>query len=102
MLDFYSGSCAHRATCLKADGKDIIGLKLILTGDSDAENETSIQSEPVRKFVCGSQLEIEDGSAHLGAPKAITATARKLGSLIYRLIEDGPAYQTKLPRFAIG
>jgi len=31
--------------------------------------------------------------AHLGAPKAITATARKLGCLIYRLIKDGQAYQ---------
>src|SRR5579864_809797 len=31
--------------------------------------------------------------AQLGAPKAITATARKLGSLIYRLIKDGQAYQ---------
>lgn len=31
--------------------------------------------------------------AHLGAPKAITATARKLGCLIYRLIKDGQAYK---------
>ena len=31
--------------------------------------------------------------AHLGAPKAITATARKLGCLIYRLIKNGQAYQ---------
>jgi transposase len=31
--------------------------------------------------------------AHLGAPKAITATARKLGCLIYRLIKDGQTYQ---------
>jgi hypothetical protein len=35
-----TGFCAHRATCLKADGKDIIDLNLILNGDSNAENET--------------------------------------------------------------
>jgi hypothetical protein len=28
------------------DGKDIIGLKLILTGDSDAENETGPSTRP--------------------------------------------------------
>jgi len=39
VLDFYAGFCAHRATCLKADGKDITGLKLILNGDVNAENE---------------------------------------------------------------
>jgi hypothetical protein len=33
VLDFYSGFCAHRATCLKADGKDIKVLNLILSGD---------------------------------------------------------------------
>jgi transposase len=31
--------------------------------------------------------------AQLGAPKAITATARKLGCLIYHLIKNGQAYQ---------
>ena len=31
--------------------------------------------------------------AQLGAPKAITATARKLGCLIYRLIKNGQGYQ---------
>ena len=31
--------------------------------------------------------------AQFGAPKAITATARKLGCLIYRLIKNGQAYQ---------
>ena len=35
VLDFYAGFCAHRATCLKADGKDIKVLNLILSGDSD-------------------------------------------------------------------
>jgi hypothetical protein len=33
VLDFYSRFCAHRATCLKADGKDIKVLNLILSGD---------------------------------------------------------------------
>jgi len=31
--------------------------------------------------------------AQLGAPKAITATARKLGCLVYRLIKNGQAYK---------
>ena len=31
--------------------------------------------------------------AQLGAPKAITATARKLGCLIYRLIKNGQGYK---------
>src|SRR5262249_39998278 len=30
VLDFYAAFCAHRATCLKADGKDITDLRLIL------------------------------------------------------------------------
>src|SRR6476469_1695727 len=34
VLDFYPGFCAHRATCLKADGKDITDLQLMLNGDS--------------------------------------------------------------------
>jgi hypothetical protein len=36
VLNFYAGFCAHRATCLKADGKDITELKLLLNGNSDA------------------------------------------------------------------
>jgi hypothetical protein len=40
VLDFYSGFCAHRATCLKADGKDIKVLNLMLIGNSGVENET--------------------------------------------------------------
>ena len=42
VLDFYAGFCAHRATCLKADGKDITDLKLILDGDSNAENQAGV------------------------------------------------------------
>jgi hypothetical protein len=38
-LDFYAGFCAHRASCLKADGKDITNLKLILNGDSNTKDE---------------------------------------------------------------
>ena len=33
--------CAHRATCLKADRKDITDLKLILNCDSNAESEAN-------------------------------------------------------------
>ena len=39
VLDFYAAFCSHRATCLRADGKDITELKLILNGDSNAEAE---------------------------------------------------------------
>src|SRR5258708_31628980 len=42
VLDFYAGFCAHRATCLKADRKDITDVKLILNGDSNSENEVGI------------------------------------------------------------
>ena len=38
-LDLYAGFCAHRATCLIADGKDITELKLILNDDSNAQKE---------------------------------------------------------------
>ena len=37
VLDFYAEFCVHRSTCIKADGKDITNLKLILNGDCDAE-----------------------------------------------------------------
>jgi hypothetical protein len=40
VLDFYVGFCAHRATCLKADGNDIKILNLILSSNSDGVNET--------------------------------------------------------------
>jgi hypothetical protein len=43
VLDFYAGFCVNRATCLKADGKDIKDLKLILNSDSNAANEASRQ-----------------------------------------------------------
>jgi hypothetical protein len=39
VLDFYAGFCAHRATWLKVDGKDITDLKLMLNGDSNEEKE---------------------------------------------------------------
>jgi hypothetical protein len=44
VLDFYAGFCAHRATCLKADGKDITGLRLMLNVESNAETETKLSS----------------------------------------------------------
>ena len=37
--------------------------------------------------------------AQLGAPKAITATARKLGCLIYGLIKKGQSYQNPICTF---
>src|SRR6201981_166363 len=37
VLDFYAVFCAHRATCLKADGKDIKVLNMILSGNSDGK-----------------------------------------------------------------
>jgi hypothetical protein len=40
VLDFYAVFCAHRATCLKADGNDIKVLNLILSGSSDGASET--------------------------------------------------------------
>jgi hypothetical protein len=49
VLDFYTGFCAHRATCLKADGKDITHLTLILNVDSNAEKG----SRPSKKLELG-------------------------------------------------
>jgi hypothetical protein len=43
VLDFYAGFCAHRATCLKADGKDIAELKLLLNGNCTEQNEADTQ-----------------------------------------------------------
>jgi hypothetical protein len=45
VLNFYAAFCAHRATCLKADGKDITDLKVILNGDSNAEKEAAKKLE---------------------------------------------------------
>ncbi|MGC1297339.1 MAG: hypothetical protein WA869_20100 [Alloacidobacterium sp.] len=42
-LDFYTGFCAHRATYLTADGKDITELKLILSDDFNAQKEVGLQ-----------------------------------------------------------
>jgi hypothetical protein len=42
VFDFYVGFCAHRATCLKADGKSITDLKLILNGDVNVEKEAAL------------------------------------------------------------
>ena len=40
-LDFYAGFCARRTTRLKADGKDIKVLNLILSGNSDGASGTA-------------------------------------------------------------
>ena len=34
VLDFYAGFCAHRATCLKADGKDILSVTMVLNSEN--------------------------------------------------------------------
>ena len=42
VLDFYAGFCTHRATYLKASGKDITDLKLILSDNFDAKDESTL------------------------------------------------------------
>jgi len=37
VLDFYAGFCAHRATCLKADGKDILAVRMVLNAERDVD-----------------------------------------------------------------
>ncbi len=37
-LDFYDDFCNHRATSLKADGKDIISVTMLLNSGEDTEN----------------------------------------------------------------
>ena len=42
-LDFYAGFCAHRATSLKCDGKDILSVTIVLNSEhsrGDAGNCT--------------------------------------------------------------
>jgi hypothetical protein len=33
VLDFYAGFCAHRATSLKCDGKDILSVTMVLNSE---------------------------------------------------------------------
>jgi hypothetical protein len=33
VLDFYAGFCAHRATSLKSDGKDILSVKMVMDSE---------------------------------------------------------------------
>jgi hypothetical protein len=33
VLDFYAGFCAHRATSLKCDGKDILSVTMVLDSE---------------------------------------------------------------------
>ena len=37
-LDFYAGFCAHRATSLKSDGKDILSVTMVLNSDQSRED----------------------------------------------------------------
>ena len=40
VLDFYAGFCAHRATSLECDGKDILSVTIVLNSDhSRADSE---------------------------------------------------------------
>jgi hypothetical protein len=39
VLDFYAAFCAHRATCLKADGRDIVDVELLLNELSPVESK---------------------------------------------------------------
>jgi hypothetical protein len=48
VLDFYAAFCANRATCLKADGKDIIDLNVLLNGNSNAEHSENTGSVELR------------------------------------------------------
>jgi hypothetical protein len=34
-LDFYDDFCSHRAASLKADGKDILSVRMLLNSDED-------------------------------------------------------------------
>src|ERR1700724_3456749 len=36
-LDFYDDFCSHRATSLKADGKDILSVRMLLNSGEDTE-----------------------------------------------------------------
>jgi hypothetical protein len=36
-LDFYDDFCNHRATSLKADGKDIVSVTMLLNSGEDTE-----------------------------------------------------------------
>ena len=46
VLDFYAAFCANRATCLKAGGKDIVDLNLILNGNSNARSDKVLIRRP--------------------------------------------------------
>ena len=41
VLDFYAAFCAHRATSLKSDGKDITDLQLVLDNDSNRQKAST-------------------------------------------------------------
>ena len=46
VLDLYDDFCSHRATSLKADGKDILSVTMILRAERDAQsNARRIVSE---------------------------------------------------------
>ena len=42
VLDFYAGFCAHRATSLKSDGKDILSVTTVLNSDHSREDSGAL------------------------------------------------------------
>jgi hypothetical protein len=38
VADFYAGFCAHRATSLKSDGKDILSVTMVLNSEHSRED----------------------------------------------------------------
>ena len=42
VLDFYAGFCAHRATSLKSDGKDILSVTMVLNSDHSREDSGNL------------------------------------------------------------
>jgi hypothetical protein len=41
-LDFYAGYCAHRATSIKSDGKDIISVTMVLSSEHSAADSGNL------------------------------------------------------------
>ena len=46
-LEFYEQSSNHRATLIKADGKDILSVKMHLNSERQAEEELQVMAPEV-------------------------------------------------------
>jgi hypothetical protein len=42
VLDFYAGFCAHRATSIKADGKDILSVTMVLNSEHSRADSANL------------------------------------------------------------